>query len=129
MKILINPVTKMSNRKLFRIVVVCIGVILIGYKIVGGFLQNARAFDEDLPSGFTLNPDILSLISKKYKDKIKVDVVLRSKVRNPISFITIDNDYRMIIYKIDVSSNKSIDSIINFKNLSTERSTGITYSV
>jgi hypothetical protein len=107
-------------------------LILGGYlalKIIDGFKQNARAFDEDLPSAYSLPGDVSSIISKKYIHKIKVNEVLRSKVRNPISLITFDERYSLIIYKINLLENKSVKNLIDVVNNSTDRTTGVTYSV
>lgn len=119
----------MSKRKIIRLCILGGLAIFLLFKIVSGFKQNAKAFDEDLPPEHSLTTDVLNLISKKYRDKIKVNEVLRSKVRSPISLITLDDRYSLIIYKIDLLENQPINNLLSVTNESTDRSTGVTYGI
>ena len=66
-------------------------------KVAQALNQNQMALEENLPSLFSLSSEDSNLISKKYMHKIVVNEVLRSKVRNPVSIISFDKKYNLII--------------------------------
>lgn len=113
------------------ILFLCIAGIIIYliFKIVNAFGDNARAFAEDLPITYSLAAEDSNLIAVKYRSKITVNKVLNSKVRNSISLVTFDQKYSLIFYKIGLSKDISLKTLINTQIKSVDRSTGYTYSV
>ena len=82
---------KKKVNKTILILVVTALVTYLGFKIVAGFSENAKALGENLPATYSLLPEHASLISKKYSDKMVLTKVLQSKVRYPISLLTFDS--------------------------------------
>lgn len=98
-------------------------------KIYQGFLKNQMAFEEDLPSTYKLSTEDSNLISYNYRQKLKVIEVFGSKVRNPISMISFDENYRLMIYKIGSANALLLNDIIHTEIKNVDRSTCYTYSV
>jgi hypothetical protein len=104
-------------------------LIILVSKIYHGFLQNQQAFDEDLPPTYKLSSEDSNLISNNYRQKLKVIEVFRSKVRNSISLVSVGENYRLIIYKIDSTKTASLKDILKTEIKSVDRSTGYTYTI
>ena len=98
-------------------------------KIYQGFSKNQMAFEEDLPSTYKLSSEDSNLISYNYRHKLKVIEVFGSKVRNPISMISIDENYRLIIYKIGSANSLLLNDILHTEIKNGNLSTGYTYTV
>lgn len=116
-----------AKRILFWIIVFGLSIYLV-IKIVTAFKQNAQAFDEDLPSTYSLLPEDSILISPNFLKDLKVTQVLQSKVRPPISLLTFKDKYNLIINRIG-NSNASLKKMIKSSKMSIDRSVGVTYTV
>ena len=122
----------MSRQKKYRLIIgLCAAGIIIYLivKIISAFIDNAKAFEEDLPPVYSLTTEDSSLIAPKYRGQIKVDKVLKSKVRNPISLISYNGKYNLILYKVGQGINMPLEKIIALEEKSVDRSTEHTYSV
>lgn len=115
--------------RFFIISIACVVLIVLIYKIYQAFLENRKAFEEDLTSVYTLSQEDSSLINKNFKTRIKVIEVRRSKVRNPISIILVDSEYYLIMHKMSLSRDLSLREIAHIQQKSVDHSTGVTYDV
>jgi hypothetical protein len=120
---------KKNINKTILILIVTVLVTYLGFKIVAGFSENAKALGEGLPATYSLSPEHASLISKKYLDKIRVTKVLQSKVRNPISLLSFDSSYSIVICRINLIKHESLESIVNIKLKNIDRSVGYSYNI
>jgi hypothetical protein len=91
--------------------------------------DNMRGLAENLPIGYEITQEDSSLFVRKYWDKIVVQEVYRSKVRNPISVLVFDNKYYLILYKIKINSNAPVTELVNYKVRDADRSVGISYAI
>lgn len=104
-------------------------IIWLIIKIVNGFSENDKALNERLPSAYSIAKEDSNLIAKEYIEKMKLIEVYRSNVRNPIALISFDTAYRLIMYKINLSKDASLKSIIRDQIKDVDRSTGKTYNI
>ncbi|NNV55082.1 hypothetical protein [Limnovirga soli] len=118
---------KVKNRT--RIIALSIlGIFIFSVvKIYNGFLQNEKALTEDLPSTYSLTLEDSNLISKKYQGKLKVIEVYQSKVRAPIAILDFDNKYHLIMYKMILQNDVSLENILHVEMKSVDLSTGYSY--
>ena len=118
---------KNVKKKVFYFIGLCLLIIFI-IKLIGAIKSNNQGLRETLPSEFKLSAQDSSVIHKFYNQDFKVLEVFRSKVRNPVSIIKFENQY-LLFYKIDVSKNISIESLIKYSEADPEVSTGYSYRV
>jgi hypothetical protein len=122
-----------SKATKYRIIIVSIAVlgvfIFLGLKIYHGFLNTQGALTEVLPSTYSLTSEDSNLIGEKYRDKLEVNEVYQSKIRNPVSLISFDKRYNLLIHKIHLSGNDSLNNFFHTEIKSVDRTTGVTYIV
>lgn len=104
-------------------------LVYILIKTISTIIATHRAFDEDLPATYILSSEDSSLIREKFRNKISTNVIHRSKVREPISMLFFDQNYHLIIYKINLTEIKSLQEIIHTEIKAANRSVGYPYSV
>ncbi len=111
------------------IIIACLLIFLIFLipKIYQGFFDNEKALDEDLPSTYSLRPDISSLLAEKYRVNLKVIEVNQSKVREPISIIAFNNKYRLVAYKIKLEKDISLNTLLQSEIKDADISNGFSY--
>jgi hypothetical protein len=125
----LNMRGKKGINKIILILVVTTLVIYLGFKIAEGFSENTKALGEDLPATYSLLPEYASLIPKKYLDKITITKVLQSKVRDPISLLSFDSSYSIVICRINLIKHESLESIVKIKLKNVDRSVGYSYNI
>ena len=122
-----------NNRKNIRIItwVICgLGLLIfLGIRISDGFKQINRSFADDLPLTYTIPSEDSNLIAKKYLSKLKVNKIVRSRNRGPISLIYFDTGYHLIIYKIDLVKDGLLKDVLHTDIESVDRTTGTVYTV
>lgn len=82
-----------------------------------------------LPSVYKMTYEDSNLISKKYWEKAIVYEIYQYKGRGPISHFVFDKDYRLAIYKIDLTSDNQIKNLLRVKSEAADLTTGVTYRV
>lgn len=120
----------MNSRKITIIVV--LSILIIAYFLVQikkASSEHELAVEKTLPSVDSLSSEYARLISPKYKKLLTVHEVRRSKVRNPIAFTLFDQQYHLIMYKIDLLHDEVIGKILTTSHESVDRTTGVTYRV
>lgn len=88
-----------------------------------------KDLNQDLPSTYVITAEDSNLIAKKYLKDLKADIIVRSKVRGPVSLIYFDKEYHLIIYKLDLIKEASLEDLLHTVIESVDRTTGETYSV
>ena len=116
------------KKTLSLLLLLCFGIYVL-IKIINGFRQNAEALAEDLPSTHELSSKDSSLIAAEYFQGLEVNEVLHSKARGPISLMTLEKKYSLILYTIKMESIEELGKILHLEKRSVDRSTGYTYSV
>jgi hypothetical protein len=119
-------------KKKRKIRVIIIGLCALGFVVflvVNMFSEIDKGLAEHLPSTYTLRAEDSNLILNRYRGKLKVDEVYHSSVRGPVSFISFDKGYKLIIYKIDLAIDSSLKTIFNTEIKSMDRSMGYSYSI
>lgn len=118
---------KNFKKKAFYFIGLSLLIIFI-IKLIGAIKSNNQGIRETLPSEYKISTEDSSLIHKYYNANFKVLEVFKSKVRNPISIVKLENQY-LLFYKIDASKNISIESLIKYSEADPEISTGYSYRV
>jgi hypothetical protein len=90
-------------------------MVFLGPRVKQASSQSTRAFYEYLPPDSSLSPEYADLISERYRGRINSVYTLRSKIRNPISFISLSDQFRIMIYKIPLK--RDVSFINNVKTL------------
>jgi hypothetical protein len=122
-----------KTKKIFLISLLSlIGLSLFGYlalKVNHGFKQLKKDFAENLPSTYVLSSEDSSIIANRYRSKIEVVEVNNSKVRGPVSTVRFNSTYSIIIYKIALTGNISLDTAFHTKLKKVDRSVGYSYRI
>jgi hypothetical protein len=113
------------------ILVLCAGalVLFLTIKIINGFKDIQDSFSNDLPFTNSLPTEDSSIISKGYWNRIKVDKIINFKQRDPISVLLFDEKYYLIINKINLEKEKSLQTILHKTIEDVDRTTGEVYSI
>jgi hypothetical protein len=121
------------NRKIIVVVLgLCAGAVIIIFasiKIGNGFKQLDESFSNDLPPTFSLPSEDSSIVSKKCLSELEVDHVYRHKFINPISVILFEKRYLLVIYKINLLSERSLKDLLFSRVEDVDRTTGKVYKV
>ena len=117
-----------KNRKI-RLIVTVLCIVVIGILIIDGFLELREANRDDSTVAYELTKDDSSIISNKYMAGIKVRMVFKSSVREPVSFVDYDKKYQIVIHKINVDSTFSFPNAFEFKEQSLDRTIRTVYTV
>ena len=122
---------KLNNKKIVAIVIIVLAAIFGIKKCTNRFDEGLiKSLSEDLPNTQSLNEEYSAVIKEKYKNKALVNVVRKSKVRNPIAAIEFDKDYLLFIYKIDFMKDTSLKSILVIRpNTEPKEEVGIIYKL
>src|SRR5436190_5479635 len=124
---------KDKRKKIFLICILSlIGLSLFSYlafKVNHGFKQLQKDFAEDLPSTYVLSSEDSSIIANRYRSKMEVVEVNNNKVRGPVSTIRFDSTYSIILYKIALTDNISLDTAFHTKLKKVDRSVGYSYRI
>jgi len=121
-----------NKKKKWKILlIICVGAffLILVVKIIIAILITNRSFKEDLPSTYQLPAEDSLLIRDLYRDKINVNVIHNSKVREPISMLFFDQNYHIIIHKIKLARDIPLQSIFHTQIKNARRSTGIPYNL
>lgn len=113
------------------IIALCVVAFLLfaGIKIMNGFNDIQESFTNDLPMTYSILPEDSTLLEKNYWSKLKADKIVNFKNRAPISILSFDQKYYLIINKIAVGKAVSLQNILHETNKSTDRTVGEVYSV
>jgi hypothetical protein len=114
-----------------RIILGLCGLTFIIYVIIkgiGAFQQNGKAFEQVLPSTYSLPNEDWNVVSPQHWNQVVVNEVLNSKVRNPIVLATFNSESSLIITKIDLKTDISLQALIHSEIIGTDASVGRTYA-
>jgi hypothetical protein len=101
----------------------------LGIRAVAAHKSNAKAFDENLPSVYTISTQDSNLIAHQYRKELKVIEVRRSKVRGNVTVLSIGDEYTVILQKLKFVQGSSLTKAIHIVEASTDRSTMVSYSI
>ena len=117
---------------LVKLIVVCVlGVALIAYlavKTIAGIKSMQAAVDKDLPFTYTMPLGDSSIIRAKYLNKLKVEHIVNFKGRKPISVYKYDDNYHLIITKVDLAKGIPLNEILNFSLKCADLTVGEVYT-
>ena len=125
-----NQINNMSiniNKKLFLKVSGIIFICWLILKIVLGYKESFEALEKSLPITYSLPSEFLNLFSNKTIGKVKVIGVNNSKERSSIPIILFDSKYHILMYKIDLSNECSIQNLFKIQNKRSDFSLGHVY--
>jgi hypothetical protein len=116
---------------LMAILGLCAAVFLIFLtrRIINSFKEIQKDLDRDLPSTYTITSEDSNLIAKKYIKDLKANIIVRNKVRGPVSLIYFDKEYHLIIYKLALIKGGGLEDLLHTVNESVDRTSGETYTV
>lgn len=120
---------KKRNVRILLIVCFVPFIAWLGIRTVEAFKNNARAFEEDLPTIYTISRQDSNLINPQYRKELKVIEVRRSKVRDNITILSIGEEYTVIIQRLKLLPSSPLNKIIHTTKAGTSRSTMIIYSI
>jgi hypothetical protein len=103
-------------------------IIYVVIKGIGAFKQNANAFEQVLPSTYSLPNEDWNVILAPYRNQVVINEVLNSTVRNPIVLATVNSENSLIITKIDLKTDISLQTLIHTENIGADASVGHTYA-
>jgi hypothetical protein len=115
---LILPITL----SLALLVYLCI-ITIKGIKSSEEDIKNVLPYTYIMPAGDS------GLIKRKYLSKLKVDRIIHLKGREPISVYLFDNSFHLVINKIDLLKDASLNNILNVAMTSVDRTTGRSYLI
>jgi hypothetical protein len=115
-----------------RVLIFLLGISFFIYIIVKVIIvtpEMNKSFEEFLPQSYELSPLDSSLFRPAVKNRLKVEVVYNNKMRKPISFLSLDNRYELVMFRIDcLNKNDSVNVYLKkIQNL--DRSVDVTYNV
>jgi hypothetical protein len=117
--------------KIVRLIYILFFAGIVGYLIyivINSFNRLSKSSIEDLPSSYTISSEDSSLIARQYWPELHADEIYNSKVRTPVSFLSFGNNYEIIIYRIDLEKDKTLDDLILFENKSVATTDRYTYT-
>ena len=119
------------NKRLLRVVIISIALlsffIYLSIKIIEGAKQLNKDFEANLPSTYTFEDS--NLIARKFWPEINVNEIARNKLRNPVSLLVVDKKFNLIIYKLTLQEDRSLNQIISFNRKKSFRSSKYSYRV
>jgi hypothetical protein len=118
--------TKRQNRIIVGVVIFGIAVFF-AHQIIKATQSNFTGLEERLPSVFYISNEVSNIIEPEYLPLVKVEEIVRTKVRNDFSVLTISNNFQLVIYKINGRINNSLKTAVHTEIKSVDRSTGISY--
>lgn len=104
-------------------------VVFLGFKVIRGFSSLNEAFANNLPTTQVLSKEDSLLIISKYRNKIVVNEVRNSKLRHPVSLLTYENEYSLIVHQLDMAKASSFRGFLTKENKSVDRSVGEPYNI
>ena len=109
------------NKRLLRVVIISIALlsffIYLSIKIIEGAKQLNKDFEDS------------NLIARKFWPEINVNEIARNKLRNPVSLLVVDKKFNLIIYKLTLQEDRSLNQIISFNRKKSFRSSKYSYRV
>jgi hypothetical protein len=119
---------KRNIRIIFGFCIVAL-IAWLGIRIAEAFKSTAKAFEEDLPTTYTISRQDSNLIAPKYRNELKVVEVRRSKVRDDIAILSIGEQYTIILQRLKLSPSSPLTKAIHATEATMSRSTMVTYSI
>src|SRR5438046_81573 len=116
--------SKLLNTKSIFLICLVGFLIFIVIKVIEANSEMKQARAEELPSTYLLPLEYSNVIAERYRSMLDVKKVLNSKVRGPISLITFDQKYSLILYKIKLSKSDTLKKLFHSEVKSIDRSTG-----
>lgn len=120
---------KKYKGKIFLIFILFL-VLYIIVKVVEGFSKLEQSNKDDLPIGFNISSEDSNCFNKTAWRTLKVVKTLPSKVRYPVSLLTYNDKYYLIITRY---TNKNIEEPIKntilFEKQDVDRSVGLVYNI
>jgi hypothetical protein len=93
-------------------------------------VQGMNAVSEQkLPSTQVMTREDSTLISPKYIGRIKCLENVNSKVMHPVSFFYVDDAYHLVIFRINMETDRPLKEILSSDLKESEQSDGEAYSV
>lgn len=121
-----------SHKKRGLIIVISITgfaiLLILAIEIYKGFSDTQKALQESFPISYKLSPEDSSLIDSSYWKKIKVDAVFRSTKRLPVSFLSVNKQYSLIINQLVVDKNVQLNNLFKIEHRNQFSSVGYVYS-
>jgi hypothetical protein len=116
-----------------RVIVLSIlGVLLVvylGYKIVTGVKSMQIADATDMPLSYTMPSEDSSIIRPQYLKKLKIDHIVNFKGREPISVYKYDDKYHLVITRIALARENTLNELLNFSELNVDKTVGKVYTL
>lgn len=113
----------MQNR--LRVILITLFVAFIAYGIYKIFL----AFSEDIGMSATIPKEYLKLFPTEHRQNLVSYYTHFSKVRNPVTNLDYGLDYGLIIYRIDLKNDSSLEEIIKIEDNVTSPTASGVYTV
>lgn len=119
------------RRIVFLVSVVSLIVIfVVEMRKTGTMVKDVKAAsDNRLPLTQGISSEDSALISPKDVGRVRSYQNVNSKVRDPVSFLFVDNSYHLIIFKIHMETDRPLPEILGSDIENSQRSDGETYSV
>ncbi|MEC5146505.1 hypothetical protein [Chitinophaga sp. 212800010-3] len=105
---------KRNNRFSLKTLAIIAGAIIMAMLIGRAIIFVASAIDEStiIP---TTSRDENNLVSSKYTGKLGNGLILQFKQRNPVVVVSIDSNYRLVSYKIDLREDIPWNQLLTVK--------------
>lgn len=118
----------MKRRRIVVFSLVSTLAIFIVIKVIGLAVVTIKAQKQRLPSTYSLRPEDSMLFNEENRRKLAVIEIQNSTVRQPVSFITYDGEYSLILCPLNTSPyNLNKNFVVEEK--STDVSNGVPYAV
>ncbi len=119
---------KLKIRTILNIIVLIILTYITIVMVKGIYISNKIDLDNLPPLKHAVSGDT-GIFDKKYRSKLKTDVIYQRKDRTAISALTFDSAYNLIVYKIDSSQIISLTKQFYFSQEKMSLTNGETYPV
>lgn len=105
----------MSNKKILKIIGFSLSGLVLGYMLfsaISSMYKLARSFSEDSMMNKSISKEYADLFRDEYKSKIDTGVTYFSKVRHPVTTLSLDKNYPLLIFKMDLTRDVSLPDVI-----------------
>jgi hypothetical protein len=117
------------NKKLLIGIIIGALFLYLGFRINKAANDMHATMSEYLPQTFILPKEDSTIFSKEAREKTKVLIVYNHKFRKPISFLSFDNKYSIILFQTNYIDNPSPVKVTLKKKGNLDRTVGVIYNV
>lgn len=110
-----STVKRNKKQNIKRLIFYGLGLFIIIYLalfVIQGINQSREIFNNNLPETYNLTQEDSSIFLSAYRSKLKPIITYNSKLRNSITQISYEDEYKIYKYKIDLEEDIPLSKIL-----------------